>query len=248
MNAVNYQSPNIFLLLHHQISVNDANKMIEKWLQQHPQESRASLSKLLESEQVIVKHGRIQGLPRLSLTEATELVQELKKGSLVVKDRQHNLSTYPQCFIGSELVDWLMTHRELLEAEAIALGQNLLEHDLISHVLRDHDFKNEFLFYQFQDASTPELPTLSLGEATALAQELQKNGKLTIKNRRHRLNSYKQCFIGSELVDCLVTNHNASVAEAIAMGQSLSSHNLIAHVHHEHDFKNEFLFYQFQNS
>ncbi len=33
--------------------------------------------------------------------------------------------------------------------EAIAIGQNLLEHKLIQHVCNDHEFKNEFLFYRF---------------------------------------------------------------------------------------------------
>lgn len=33
--------------------------------------------------------------------------------------------------------------------EAIALGQQCIENDLLMHTLRDHAFKNEPLFYKF---------------------------------------------------------------------------------------------------
>lgn len=55
------------------------------------------------------------------------------------------------CFISSELVSCLIENINILEAEAIAVGQSLLEHNLIRHVCDDHEFKNEFLFYRFQN-------------------------------------------------------------------------------------------------
>ena len=248
MDTIDYQSPNTFLFLHHQIAVNDANSMIYNWLKEHPQESRASLSKLLESRKVIVKQNKLYDLPRLSLAEASQLVVKIKEyKDLLIKDRQYRLNKYSQCFVGSELVDWLIEHQNLVEAEAIAVGQNLLEHNLIAHVHKQHDFKNEFLFYQLVEASNsqPYRSQLSSSEARQLAQELQSERKLEIKNRRYRLTSYKQCFIGSELVDCLIESKNVTVEEAIALGQSLLEHNLIAHVCDDHDFENGFLFYRF---
>ena len=255
MDTVNYQSPNTFLFLHHQISVNDANKIIYDWLKKHPQESRASLSKLLEAEKVIVKHNRLYDLPTLSKNEAIELARELEASDeLETKDRQYKLSKYERCFIGSELVDWLLKHREVVEAEAIAIGQSLLEQGLINHVLNQHDFKNEFLFYRFTEDienlnhSPSHQSRLSLAEATELAQNLQSNPVLEIKDRRYRLTSYKQCFVGSELVDCLVKGNNITPKEATRIGQNLLEHNLIVHVRNEHNFKNEYLFYRFHNS
>jgi|GEM_PF-2940312 len=251
MDTINYQSPNTFLFLHHQISVNDANSIIYNWLKEHPQESRATLYKLLESRKVIVKHGKLYDLPRLSLLDATELVRNIREsGEVEVKDRQYRLTHYSQCFIGSELTDWLMKSKKLVEAEAIAIGQNLLEHNLIAHVRNEHDFKNEFLFYHFIDRQIEEKasqPKLSSSEATQLAKDLQENNELEIKDRRYRLTRYKQCFIGSELVDCLVKSKNMTKDKAIAIGQSLIEHNLIAHVCDDHDFENGFLFYYFQN-
>ena len=190
-------------------------------------------------------------LPRLSQNEAMKLIQKLKEsGELEIKDRQYRFSKYEQCFIGSELVDWLIKYRGVVEAEAIALGQSLLEHNLLAHVHHEHDFKNEFLFYYFidQESSKTDLPQLSFAEAKQLVQELQSNPVFKIKDRRYRLIRYKQCFVGSELVDCLVKSRNITPEAAIALGQSLFKHNLIAHVCDDHEFENEFLFYRFQRN
>ncbi|MEL6928565.1 MAG: hypothetical protein AAFO95_08015 [Cyanobacteria bacterium J06600_6] len=250
MDTIDYQSPNTFLFLQHQISVNDANSIIYEWLKEHPLESRATLSKLLESHKVIVKQNKLFDLPRLSLTEATQLVREIQmSGKLEIADRQYQLTKYPQCFIGSELVDWLIENKDVIELEAIAIGQNLLEHNLIAHVRKQHDFKNEFLFYHFQDLSSSQGhgTKLSLAEARQIAQELRSDPQLKIKDRRYRLTSYPECFVGSDLVDCLIKNKNITADEAIAIGQSLLEHNLIAHVCNDHDFENGFLFYRFQD-
>ena len=46
-------------------------------------------------------------------------------------------------------MDYLVNDQNCLVEEAIALGQNLLTHDLIWHVHQEHEFENEFLFYRF---------------------------------------------------------------------------------------------------
>ncbi len=150
MNTVNYQSPSALLFLRHKISVTDSNLMIDKWLNNHPQKSREDLSKLLQSRKVIFKNDRLVDLPQLTLEEAKLLVQKIHQNSVLeVKDRWYKLKCYPQCFVGSELVDCLGKIKGIATEEAIALGQNLLEHKLIQHVCNDHEFKNEFLFYRF---------------------------------------------------------------------------------------------------
>jgi len=88
---------------------------------------------------------------------------------------------------------------------------------------------------------------LSLGSATKLAEDIRNSGKLKIKDRRYRLMNYQQCFIGSELVDWFIKQKNCSEREAISMGQNLLDHNLIYHVHNEHDFENGYLFYRFND-
>jgi len=132
MSTINYQSPSAFLFLNHQISIQESNLIINKWLDNHPQESRATLSKLLKTKKVLFKNNQLLDLPQLSLEEGIQLVQEIQNDrQLEVKDRRYNLRNYPTCFIGSELVEFLIKSRNYLEEEAIAIGQNLLEHKLI---------------------------------------------------------------------------------------------------------------------
>lgn len=46
-------------------------------------------------------------------------------------------------------MSWLRDNLGLSQAEAIALGQRLIEEKWIHHVTDDHQFKNEYLFYRF---------------------------------------------------------------------------------------------------
>ncbi|MEM7757828.1 MAG: DEP domain-containing protein [Cyanobacteria bacterium P01_A01_bin.40] len=57
-----------------------------------------------------------------------------------MKDRryQHQLANYQQSFIGSELVDYLIKYKNCIEPEVIAMGQSLLEHNLIAQVHNEH--------------------------------------------------------------------------------------------------------------
>ena len=91
-----------------------------------------------------------------------------------------------------------------------------------------------------------KIPNLSFEESVILACKIQRDYGLKIKNRWYRLKYYRQCFIGTELVDCLVKHKGFMEEEAIALGQILLKQGLISHVCNDHDFKNEFLFYRFQ--
>ena len=70
-------------------------------------------------------------------------------------------------------------------------------------------------------------------------------GGLEIKNRRHHLKIYKQCFVGSEAVDWLVNHLNISRKQAVVIGTKLVQKRVIYHVTNEHSFKDEYLFYCF---
>ncbi|MEL6437939.1 MAG: DEP domain-containing protein [Cyanobacteria bacterium J06621_8] len=150
MDTFQQQSPSAYLILKHSLSVQKSNSIIDRWLTDHPQESRQSLAKLLNLSKVIFKNERLCDLPKLSADDAKLLMKEIQSSStLEVKDRRYRLTTYPQCFVGKELVQWLIENKELLTAEAIAWGQSLIDHNLIEHVCQDHEFENKELFYHF---------------------------------------------------------------------------------------------------
>lgn len=79
-----------------------------------------------------------------------ELAKQIRgKNGIEIKERRHRLKIYPQCFIGSELVDWLAKTLLITPAKAVQLGQKLIDEKWIHHVHDQHNFKNEHLFYRF---------------------------------------------------------------------------------------------------
>ena len=63
------------------------------------------------------------------------------------------------------------------------------------------------------------------------------------------MKTYKQCFTGSDAVDCLLELHAESIRtreEAVQMGQAMMRElHLFEHVLRDHEFKDEHLFYHF---
>lgn len=70
-------------------------------------------------------------------------------GGIKIKNRRYNLRIYPNCFIGSEAVEWMINNLNLSTEQAIKLGQRLIDEKFIHHVRDQHNFQNEYLFYRF---------------------------------------------------------------------------------------------------
>ena len=139
------------LLFRYNLPVQDSLAISEAWLIQNPQESWERLSQLLKKEKIVVKQGVLTKLPQLSSAEAIRFAREMQgKNGVEIKNRWFKLKSYPNCFIGSEMVSWLMQNKNMTQEEAVAIGQSLLEEGLIYHVHHAHNFKNEFLFYRFK--------------------------------------------------------------------------------------------------
>jgi len=70
---------------------------------------------------------------------------------LSIKDRYHYLRPFPKCFVGHECVDWLLQRVPALKtrADAVDLGQRMMNAHYFHHVCYDHGFKDAYLFYRF---------------------------------------------------------------------------------------------------
>ncbi|KAL6059391.1 Ras GTPase activating protein ira2 [Balamuthia mandrillaris] len=71
---------------------------------------------------------------------------------------------------------------------------------------------------------------------------------IEVKNRKWRLRTYKQCFIGAEAVDWMVLNLKDIVknrSEAVRLGKKLVAMGYIMHVTDGHNFEDEYFFYRF---
>lgn len=95
------------------------------------------------------------------------------------------------------------------------------------------------------------LATASSGEKLAaidieaLVRAMREPGGVEIEDRRHRMNLYPRCFVGSEAVEWLMQTQNCSREDAIDLGQLLVERGIIHHVLDEQPFRDDYVFYRF---
>jgi hypothetical protein len=194
------------------------------------------------------------------------------RSRVIVKDRKWRLKTYRKCFVGSEAVDMLITagHAKTRE-EAVLLGRRLEQMEgLFEHVCEDHPFDDGYLFYRFKNTNREQrsfattISSASEGSsndfvsdeisvecekvATAAANAIIKTlFTVPVEDRRYRMKSYPQCFVGSDAVSLLVSSgHAASREEAVLIGRVLCHrYNLFHHVEQEHLLEDKCLFFRF---
>lgn len=100
-----------------------------------------------QNDQVKIKE--LKNMP-VSEIDLEELVGQMRNvGGIRIEDRRYKLKTYSRCFVGSEAVVWLMRNLKLSKQDAIRLGQRLIDAKWIHHVVDDHPFEDDYLFYRF---------------------------------------------------------------------------------------------------
>lgn len=74
------------------------------------------------------------------------------KSGVNVQDRKFRMRKYASCFVGFEAVEWLLEKGKASnEEDAIRLGNSMMDAGVFHHVLREHSFKNENLYYRFAE-------------------------------------------------------------------------------------------------
>lgn len=87
---------------------------------------------------------------KLTEIDLDKLVKEMRGDhGLEIADRRYHLGFYPDCFVGSEALDWIEDTQGFQREEAIELGQILVERGIIHHVTDEHPFQDSYLFYRF---------------------------------------------------------------------------------------------------
>eukprot|EP00884_Botryococcus_braunii_P007757 jgi/Botrbrau1/16983/Bobra.49_2s0043.2 len=82
-------------------------------------------------------------------------------------------------------------------------------------------------------------------ELVQLAEKMQMG--IEIKDRVYRLKTYRNCFIGHEAIDWLVSQgHSVDSASAVRLGQQMVQAGLVHHVTDDHSLENKYLFYRFR--
>ncbi|ERE47996.1 phosphatidylinositol 3,4,5-trisphosphate-dependent Rac exchanger 1 protein [Cricetulus griseus] len=97
-------------------------------------------------------------------------------------------------------------------------------------------------------AQQRELERMAEVLVTGEQLRLRLHEEKVIKDRRHHLKTYPNCFVAKELIDWLIEHKEASDREtAIKLMQKLADRGIIHHVCDEHkEFKDVKLFYRFR--
>lgn len=73
----------------------------------------------------------------------------LRSGTVVeIRDRMYRGKTYPDCFVGTEAVDWLCTYYLMKRHDAEIFLNRLRGFGLIAHVTDDHLVRDDYFFYR----------------------------------------------------------------------------------------------------
>ncbi len=68
-----------------------------------------------------------------------------------IKTRRYKLKLFQRCFLGNEAIDWIVDKTKLSREDAVNVGQKMIDKGIFHHVLDEHQFKDEALFYRFHE-------------------------------------------------------------------------------------------------
>jgi len=137
---------------------------------------------------------------------------KMHKDPSLIKDRRYHLRNYACCFIGHEVVEWLVRNSEVTSvANALACLRLLQESGIIHHVCDDHIVKSEYLFYRFRiDDGTFFVDTeyRFYHQAIMIHQRILGDSENPLMEMRLSTDEIKseKCFVASSFVSWLVLN------------------------------------------
>jgi len=185
-----------------------------------------------------VDHAPASTVQRLTGRSAGAVAEALAAG-VEIADRPYGMKRYAQCFVGTQGVSWLAAQYGIGRSAAVLIGRALVQLGYVHHVLKEHDFEDENLFYRVAPVGRYERIDLS----TVVKLLWQTDG--LIADRSWRATSYPSCFVGQEAVDLFVSQYRLSRAEATALVQSLVDLGVVCHVTGEHEFTDGMFYFRF---
>eukprot|EP00457_Paulinella_chromatophora_P001379 gb/GEZN01001381.1/.p1 GENE.gb/GEZN01001381.1/~~gb/GEZN01001381.1/.p1 ORF type:complete len:874 (+),score=102.83 gb/GEZN01001381.1/:99-2720(+) len=125
--------------------------------------------------------------------EQDRLIKSLSdtRAGLEIADRWWHLRMYPACFVGSEMVDWLIAAGWARNrAEARAIGKYMMRVKLIHHSMQDQGFKDGYHFYRLSASTvlakkettwkfSKVIKFFSVGLSSRLAHKIETSDKET---------------------------------------------------------------------
>ena len=121
------------------------------WMQNNKYKSKIVPSSIESSSKAPVERNSKAktNVQRISVRQLA--VEMHSEQGVEIKTRRHKLKLYPRSFLGNEAVDWIVKKVKVSRPDAIALGQKMLDKEIFHHVNNEHSFKDEPLFYRFNE-------------------------------------------------------------------------------------------------
>eukprot|EP00117_Sycon_ciliatum_P000813 scpid13875/ scgid6726/ DEP domain-containing mTOR-interacting protein; DEP domain-containing protein 6 len=196
---------------------------------------------------------RLGEVPEHRKHEVAKLGERLRlrwHDEAIIKDRRYHMRLYSKCFPANLAVDCLMDRGDAdTRQQAVCIMKNLQRFDLVHHVVDDHDFKDDFLFFRFREDDGTYKPDPSPQDIIA-GQRLYSRlaGTSLIQDRKYHGKQYPRCVVGNELVDFLIAGGMfPSRTAAVEHCRDLLEAGVLHHVCYDHHFNDEYLFYRFEN-
>ncbi|GFN95037.1 dep domain-containing mtor-interacting protein-like [Plakobranchus ocellatus] len=167
-----------------------------------------------------------------------------------VKDRRYHLRKYKKCVVGRETIDWLLKHYHVQSREEAIRGMQILQDlGLIHHVVDEHDFKDEHLFYRFtydDESFTLNRDLASFYRGIDIYRILKSGGGDVMRDMYHKGILYKEAFYGSDAVDCVTAAEYFPDRDPIIKDfRDLLEKDIIKHVTDDYHFSYDRLIYEF---
>jgi len=159
-------------------------------------------------------------------------------GGLEIKDRSYRMRIWPACFVGSEAVDWLVSHLRVSRSEALRCGRAMLAVGLIRHVAGEHDFKDGGFFYSL--AATPIASDSRMdAEVFALKKALQASMDFPWCPHSRGLLRHQRCATGRTIVDWILQQKPVSRSRAALWAAQMMQLAALRHVYDDKPFRDD---------
>ena len=165
------------------------------------------------------------------------------EGGVASVDRTWRGKSYRDCFVASQAVDWVVASHGLKRETALRACTFLWRTGRMHHVLREADFRDDFLFFRLAGRRA-DLDRVDLVEVED-AMRSPRDG-VPLAERTYLSKTYPRCFVGGEAVDWLMARYQLPLGAAETLGQRLLELGVFHHVLDQHGFVEGKFYFRFR--
>lgn len=158
---------------------------------------------------------------------------------LDVSDRRWGLADYPRCFVGSDAVQVLMHVLHRSRDEVVALGQALGDLGLLVHVVQEHPFLDQNLYYRLAWSATADAI-----DAAEVWRTLERELPVLTDTHHYLGTAYPSCFVGKEVVTTLAHRFGIERVDAWLLMHRMAQWGFVEHVTRARPFIDGHFFYR----